>query len=61
MPGRGRLLLLEVVLVAVAASSAYAGYDAAGGTPPSISRRSFPKGFIFGTSSSAYQVGGEVH
>ncbi|CAL5016410.1 unnamed protein product [Urochloa decumbens] len=52
MPGR---LLLAVVLVAVA-SGAYAGYDAAG-TPP-ISRRSFPKGFVFGTSSSSYQYEG---
>ncbi|CAO2035428.1 unnamed protein product [Urochloa humidicola] len=52
MSGR---LLLAVVLVAVS-SGAYAGYDVAG-TPP-ISRRSFPKGFVFGTSSSSYQYEG---
>jgi hypothetical protein len=32
-----------------------AAYNDAGELPP-ISRRSFPKGFIFGTSSSSYQV-----
>lgn len=32
-----------------------AAYNDAGELPP-ISRRSFPKGFIFGTSSASYQV-----
>ncbi|BAS89672.1 Os04g0474500 [Oryza sativa Japonica Group] len=34
-----------------------AAYNDAGELPP-ISRRSFPKGFIFGTSSSSYQFEG---
>ena len=42
--------LLSFLLLAVASGS----YD--GASQPSISRRSFPHGFVFGTASSAYQV-----
>ncbi|KAJ1271497.1 hypothetical protein BS78_06G131900 [Paspalum vaginatum] len=52
----GGRLLLPFLLVAVA-SGAY-GYDAAG--TRTISRRSFPQGFVFGTSSSSYQYEGGV-
>jgi hypothetical protein len=48
MPGG---LLLTFLLLAVVASGAYNS----AGEPP-VSRRSFPKGFIFGTASSSYQV-----
>ena len=42
--------LLSFLLLAVASGS----YD--GARQPSINRRSFPHGFVFGTASSAYQV-----
>jgi len=42
--------LLPFLLLAVASGS----YD--GARQPSINRRSFPHGFVFGTASSAYQV-----
>ncbi|XP_003579958.1 beta-glucosidase 12-like [Brachypodium distachyon] len=45
-------LVLPFLLLAVAS----AAYDAAGRTP--IGRTSFPKGFVFGTSSSSYQYEG---
>uniref|UniRef100_A0A0D9ZM22 Uncharacterized protein n=1 Tax=Oryza glumipatula TaxID=40148 RepID=A0A0D9ZM22_9ORYZ len=44
----GILLLLLLLLLAAACVEA--------GELPPISRRSFPKGFIFGTSSASYQV-----
>uniref|UniRef100_A0A0E0BWM7 4-hydroxy-7-methoxy-3-oxo-3,4-dihydro-2H-1,4-benzoxazin-2-yl glucosidebeta-D-glucosidase n=1 Tax=Oryza meridionalis TaxID=40149 RepID=A0A0E0BWM7_9ORYZ len=47
----GLLLLLLLLLLAVACVEA--------GEQPPISRRSFPKGFIFGTSSASYQE--DVH
>ncbi|EEC77466.1 hypothetical protein OsI_16288 [Oryza sativa Indica Group] len=50
MPGG---LLLTFLLLAVVASGAYNS----AGEPP-VSRRSFPKGFIFGTASSSYQYEG---
>jgi beta-glucosidase len=43
--------LLPLLLLAAASNA----YDGAAGQP-SISRRSFPEGFIFGTASAAYQV-----
>ncbi|CAL5068424.1 unnamed protein product [Urochloa decumbens] len=49
----GRLLLLQLLLLAAASDAANNGT----GLPP-ISRKSFPKGFIFGTASSAYQYEG---
>ena len=45
----GRLLLPFLLLVVASGS-----YD--GARQPSINRRSFPHGFVFGTASSAYQV-----
>jgi beta-glucosidase len=47
MPGR---LVLPFLLLAVASGAC----DDAG--QPPIDRRSFPKGFVFGTASAAYQV-----
>jgi hypothetical protein len=47
----GRILLRLLLLLEAVASCPNDG----GGLPP-ICRRSFPKGFIFGTASSAYQV-----
>ncbi|PAN38664.1 hypothetical protein PAHAL_7G187900 [Panicum hallii] len=47
-------LLLPFLLLAVA----FGAYDGAG--QPPISRRSFPEGFVFGTSSASYQYEGGV-
>ncbi|XP_071682646.1 beta-glucosidase 12-like [Lolium perenne] len=49
MPGRA---VLTFLLLAVAS----AAYDSVGLEP--VSRRSFPKGFVFGTASSSYQYEG---
>jgi hypothetical protein len=46
----GGILLLLLLLLLLAAACVEAG------ELPPISRRSFPKGFIFGTSSASYQV-----
>lgn len=45
-----RLLLPFFLLIAITSGA----YDDVG--QPPISRRSFPEGFIFGTSSASYQV-----
>jgi beta-glucosidase len=42
--------VLTFLLLAVAS----AAYDGAGQQP--VSRKDFPKGFVFGTASSSYQV-----
>ncbi|KAM0043597.1 putative beta-glucosidase [Helianthus debilis subsp. tardiflorus] len=51
---RTPLPLLVVLVVSLAL--------AVGGTrPANVSRKSFPKGFVFGTATSAYQVEGMAH
>jgi hypothetical protein len=50
----GAMVMSGGVLLLLLAFTCAAYNDA--GELPAISRRSFPKGFIFGTSSSSYQV-----
>lgn len=49
----GRLRLLLIILVSLLVSKVAIAAD--------ISRNDFPKGFVFGTATSAYQVEGMAH
>ena len=55
------LLLLSVGARASGDGEAGAGEKVAAAWTGGLSRRSFPKGFVFGTAASAYQVEGMAH
>lgn len=67
--GRSSVLALLLLLSAGGARASYDGEGEAGAGEKEkaaawtggLSRRGFPKGFVFGTAASAYQVEGMAH